>query len=58
LLLFKSQRKTLTPFQGVTPALDCNGNAVNQISWYFNLKGSAIDGVFVPISAVFFLSKN
>jgi ribonuclease T2 len=37
----------------VTPALDCSSGAVNQISWYFNLKGSAIDGVFVPIGALF-----
>ncbi|KXN88861.1 Ribonuclease Le2 [Leucoagaricus sp. SymC.cos] len=36
---------------GVTPALDCNGSTLNAISWYFNLKGSIIDGVFVPINA-------
>lgn len=34
---------------GFTPALDCSGTSINQISWYFNLKGSAIDGQFVPI---------
>ncbi|KAJ3477064.1 hypothetical protein NLI96_g10720 [Meripilus lineatus] len=36
---------------GFTPALDCSGTSINQISWYFNLKGSAIDGQFVPIDA-------
>ncbi|KAF9003628.1 ribonuclease T2-like protein, partial [Cyathus striatus] len=34
---------------GVTPALDCTLNMLNQISWYFNLKGSIIDGTFVAI---------
>ncbi|KAF8971694.1 ribonuclease T2-like protein [Flammula alnicola] len=32
---------------GFTPALDCTSGALNQISWYFNLKGSIIDGTFV-----------
>ncbi|KAL9716414.1 hypothetical protein Ac2012v2_000861 [Leucoagaricus gongylophorus] len=36
---------------GVIPALDCNGSTLNAISWYFNLKGSIVDGVFVPIDA-------
>ncbi|KAF4611724.1 hypothetical protein D9613_004228 [Agrocybe pediades] len=36
---------------GFTPALDCESGALNQISWYFNLKGSIIDGTFVPINA-------
>ncbi|KAF9486457.1 ribonuclease [Pholiota conissans] len=36
---------------GFTPALDCSSGALNQISWYFNLKGSIIDGTFVPIDA-------
>ncbi|KAI0715035.1 ribonuclease T2 [Earliella scabrosa] len=36
---------------GVTPALNCNGATLNAIEWYFNLKGSVIDGVFVPIDA-------
>ncbi|KAF5352766.1 hypothetical protein D9756_005891 [Leucocoprinus leucothites] len=35
---------------GVTPALNCNGSTLNSISWYFNLKGSIVDGVFVPIN--------
>jgi ribonuclease T2 len=34
---------------GVTPALDCDGNNLNQISWYFHVKGSLFDGQFVPI---------
>lgn len=34
---------------GFTPALDCVGSTLNQIEWYFNLKGSVIDGTFVPI---------
>ncbi|KIY73499.1 ribonuclease [Cylindrobasidium torrendii FP15055 ss-10] len=36
---------------GVTPAIDCESNSLNQIYWYFNLKGSAIDGKFVAIDA-------
>ncbi|KAL4267939.1 RNase T2 family protein [Pleurotus pulmonarius] len=36
---------------GFTPALDCSSGALNQISWYFNLRGSIIDGTFVPINA-------
>ncbi|KII93610.1 hypothetical protein PLICRDRAFT_398873 [Plicaturopsis crispa FD-325 SS-3] len=36
---------------GVTPALDCDGSKLSQISWYFNVKGSVIDGTFVPIDA-------
>ncbi|KAI0348284.1 ribonuclease T2 [Trametopsis cervina] len=36
---------------GVTPALDCDGTSLNQISWYFHLKGSLFDGQFVPIDA-------
>jgi hypothetical protein len=37
---------------GVTPSLDCNGDTLNAISWYFNLKGSIIDGQFVPVGAL------
>ena len=40
---------------GVTPALDCNGKSINQISWYFNLKGSLVDGRFVPIGKSFII---
>ncbi|KIM47509.1 hypothetical protein M413DRAFT_201759 [Hebeloma cylindrosporum] len=36
---------------GFTPALDCSSGTLNQIEWYFNLKGSIIDGTFVPIDA-------
>jgi ribonuclease T2 len=36
-------------FQGFTPALDCTSGTLNQIEWYFNLKGSVIDGTFIPI---------
>ena len=34
---------------GVTPALNCDGSTLNEIEWYFNVKGSLIDGTFVPI---------
>ena len=34
---------------GVTPALNCQGSNLNAIEWYFNLKGSLLDGTFVPI---------
>ncbi|KAI0639927.1 ribonuclease T2 [Trametes polyzona] len=36
---------------GVTPALNCDGSSLNAIEWYFNLKGSLLDGEFVPIDA-------
>ncbi|KAI0718938.1 ribonuclease T2 [Cerioporus squamosus] len=36
---------------GVTPALNCDGSSLNAIEWYFNLKGSVIDGQFVAIDA-------
>lgn len=34
---------------GVTPALNCQSSSLNAIEWYFNLKGSLLDGTFVPI---------
>ncbi|KAF8307607.1 ribonuclease T2 [Clavulina sp. PMI_390] len=36
---------------GYTPAVDCEDGAVYEISYYFNLKGSMIDGEFVPLDA-------
>ncbi|KAJ3721865.1 ribonuclease T2 [Lentinula raphanica] len=36
---------------GVIPALNCDGSDLNEIYWYFHLRGSVIDGDFVPISA-------
>ncbi|KAF9336202.1 ribonuclease T2-like [Podila minutissima] len=36
---------------GVIPALDCSSGVLNHMRWYFNLKGSVIDGVFIPINA-------
>lgn len=36
---------------GYTPALTCSrSHTLSSISWYFNLKGSVIDGDFVPIN--------
>ncbi|KAF8167381.1 ribonuclease T2 [Crassisporium funariophilum] len=35
---------------GFTPALECTGTTLNAIQWYFHLKGSVVDGVFVPIN--------
>ncbi|THH21239.1 hypothetical protein EW146_g285 [Bondarzewia mesenterica] len=37
---------------GVIPAIDCSGSSINQISWYFHLKGSIIDGTFVAIGEI------
>lgn len=34
---------------GYTPALDCESGAVYQVSYYYNLKGSVIDGQWIPI---------
>ncbi|EGN93098.1 hypothetical protein SERLA73DRAFT_189923 [Serpula lacrymans var. lacrymans S7.3] len=36
---------------GYIPALGCSGDTLDEISWYFNLKGSIIDGTFVPIDS-------
>ncbi|KAI0046625.1 ribonuclease T2 [Auriscalpium vulgare] len=36
---------------GGTPAIDCTSGAVNQISYYYHLKGSVLDGEFIPIDA-------
>ncbi|KAJ7495735.1 ribonuclease T2-like protein [Mycena galericulata] len=36
---------------GFTPVLDCQGSALDSVSWYFNLQGTLIDGTFVPINA-------
>ncbi|KAF8910107.1 ribonuclease [Gymnopilus junonius] len=36
---------------GFTPMLTCDSSTLSQIAWYFNLKGSLIDGIFVPIDS-------
>jgi len=36
---------------GYTPAITCAGRAINQISYYFYVQGSLIDGKFIPIDA-------
>lgn len=37
---------------GFIPSLNCDSSTtINQISYYFNLKGSLLDGQFVPIDA-------
>jgi len=36
---------------GYIPALDCKRGVLNGASWYFNLRGSIIDGTFIPIDA-------
>lgn len=36
---------------GYKPALDCKHGVLNGISWYFNLRGSVIDGTFIAIDA-------
>ncbi|KAH8120043.1 RNase Gf29 [Phellopilus nigrolimitatus] len=43
--------RVVSLFKGVVPALNCDGNTLNQIYWYFNLKGSIINGTFVAIDA-------
>jgi ribonuclease T2 len=35
--------------KGVFPALDCKNGVLNGVSWYYNLKGSVIDGACVLI---------
>ncbi|KAF9245833.1 ribonuclease T2 [Melanogaster broomeanus] len=36
---------------GYTPAVGCSSSKLSTISWYFNLKGSVIDGQFIPINS-------
>jgi ribonuclease T2 len=36
---------------GHIPEITCSGKYLNQISWYFNLQGSLVDGQFLPIDA-------
>jgi len=36
---------------GYTPAIQCSGKAIQEISWYFYIRGSLIDGEFVPIDS-------
>jgi len=36
---------------GVTPEVTCKHGAIQEISWYFYLKGSVIDGKFIPIDS-------
>jgi len=35
---------------GYTPAVGCSRGRLDAISWYYNLKGSLLDGQFVPIN--------
>ncbi|KAF5375787.1 hypothetical protein D9757_008989 [Collybiopsis confluens] len=46
-----SLENALAAEAGVKPMLTCSGSDLNQIAWYFNLKGSLIDGVFEPIDS-------
>nr|BAY00691.1 ribonuclease T2 [Ditiola peziziformis]BAY00692.1 ribonuclease T2 [Ditiola peziziformis] len=54
---------------GYTPAISCSGSDLDEISWYFNLQGSLIDGTFLqynapsgssdcPSSGIKYLPKN
>ncbi|KAH9003968.1 ribonuclease T2 [Lactarius hatsudake] len=45
---FTSALKTAS---GFTPALGCSGTTINQISWYFDLQGSLLDGQFIQIDS-------
>ncbi|KAJ3784764.1 ribonuclease Le37 [Lentinula aff. detonsa] len=46
-----SLENALAAEAGFKPMLTCDGSNLNQIAWYFNLKGSIIDGTFVPIDS-------
>ncbi|PAV22062.1 ribonuclease T2 [Pyrrhoderma noxium] len=48
---YASLTSALQTENSVIPALSCDGSTLNAISWYFNLKGSIVDGTFVPIDA-------
>ncbi|KAG8897089.1 ribonuclease T2-like, partial [Tulasnella sp. 417] len=36
---------------GFIPALDCKNGDLNAISYYFNLRGTLMDGTLVPLDA-------
>lgn len=48
---FSEIKEALTSAAGVVPQLTCEdkGKRLNSVSWYFNLKGSMLDGQFVPV---------
>ncbi|EJD37105.1 ribonuclease T2 [Auricularia subglabra TFB-10046 SS5] len=43
---------------GFTPTVNCDGPNLNEVWWYFHVKGSVIDGSFVPINAPSFASND
>ncbi|KIY42947.1 RNase Gf29 [Fistulina hepatica ATCC 64428] len=48
---YEALTEALAAESGYTPALDCDGSTLYQISWYFHLEGSVIDGTWIPIDA-------
>ncbi|KDQ63253.1 hypothetical protein JAAARDRAFT_119977 [Jaapia argillacea MUCL 33604] len=48
---YSTLASALKTASGYTPALNCDGSTLDAISWYFNIKGSVIDGTFVAIDA-------
>jgi ribonuclease T2 len=36
---------------GATPMFDCQDGEVFQVSYYYNLKGSVLDGLWIPVDA-------
>ncbi|KAJ6531079.1 ribonuclease T2-like protein [Mycena capillaripes] len=45
----QSLTSALQSESGFYPALNCEGKILDSVSWYFNLRGSVIDGQFVQI---------
>jgi ribonuclease T2 len=39
----------LTTEAGVKPAIHCKGHSLSAVEWFFNVRGSVIDGEFVHI---------
>ncbi|KDQ33897.1 hypothetical protein PLEOSDRAFT_1091676 [Pleurotus ostreatus PC15] len=37
--------------KGVSPRIDCKDQTLKEVVWYFNVKGSAMAGEFIPIDA-------
>ncbi|KAJ7355834.1 ribonuclease T2-like protein [Mycena albidolilacea] len=46
-----SLNSALKKESGFYPVFDCQGHNLDSISWYFHVKGSILDGGFVPIDA-------
>lgn len=36
---------------GNEPAINCDGDTLNQVYYYFDVKGNAVDGKYLPVDS-------